>query len=269
MAEEFMSRLMKFVWSLMLAVFLLPLAAHGGLFWSKGWASNWRTADWTSAGLLPKPHRMRNATIRIYAARAGRWMGVVAVHSWIVIKRRDAPAFDRYDVVGWGTPVRKNAFVPDGKWFGNRPELVYKLDGPEATALIPKLEAAIRRYRYARHGDYRIWPGPNSNTFVAAVLDAVPELGARLPPTALGRDYPADGRWAGLTPSGTGVKVTLGGVAGLTVGWVEGFEVNLFGFVGGVDIRRPAIKLPGFGRVGVAAANSRSSDWSVVPASTY
>lgn len=246
-----MKKLMKLFRILIVAGFLLPLAAHGGLIWSKGWASSWRTADWTSAGLLPKPHKMRHATIRVYAARAGRWMGAVAVHSWIVVKRRGAPAFDRYDVVGWGVPVRKNAYVPDGKWFGNQPRLVYKLDGPKAAALIAKVEAAIKHYRYARHGDYRLWPGPNSNTFVATILAEVPELGARLPPTALGRDFPANGRWAGVTPSGTGLKFTLGGVAGLTVGWVEGIEINLFGLVGGLDIRRPAVKLPGFGRIGV------------------
>jgi len=32
-------------------------------------------------------------------------------------------------------------------------------------------------------------------------------------------------------------------------GWDEGFEVNLFGLVAGFDLRRPALKLPGIGRV--------------------
>ena len=38
---------------------------------------------------------------------------------------------------------------------------------------------------------------------------------------------------------------------GITIGWVEGVEVNVLGLVTGVDIRRPALKLPGFGRIGV------------------
>ena len=58
-----------------------------------------------------------------------------------------------------------------------------------AQALIPKIEAAIKEYSYANAGDYRIWPGPNSNTFVATVLRAIPELGAALPPNAVGRDF--------------------------------------------------------------------------------
>jgi hypothetical protein len=38
---------------------------------------------------------------------------------------------------------------------------------------------------------------------VQAALDAVPELQAVLPPTAIGKDFPYDGRWIGLTTSGT------------------------------------------------------------------
>jgi hypothetical protein len=31
-------------------------------------------------------------------------------------------------------------------------------------------------------------------------------------------------------------------------GWIQGFEVNLLSTVAGVDLRRPAIKLPDLGR---------------------
>jgi hypothetical protein len=57
----------------------------------------------------------------------------------------------------------------------------------------------------------------------------------------------------GVTSSGTGVYVSLAGYIGMTVGWVEGFEFNFLGAVIGFDIRRPALKLPGLGRVGIAA----------------
>lgn len=109
-------------------------------------------------------------------------------------------------------------------------------------------------YTWRNRGDYRVWPGPNSNTFVAAVLDAVPEAQVTLPPTAIGKDYPYDGRWVRLTASGTGVRLSLGGAAGVTVGWVEGIEVNILGGVAGIDFRRPALKLPGLGRIGLATA---------------
>jgi hypothetical protein len=110
-----------------------------------------------------------------------------------------------------------------------------------------------RELQVRTNGDYNAWPGPNSNTFVQAVLDAVPELKTVLPPTAIGKDYPYRGEWFGLTPSGTGAYASLGGYLGLTIGWVEGLEVNFLGAVLGLDIRRPALKLPGIGRLGMTA----------------
>jgi hypothetical protein len=77
-----------------------------------------------------------------------------------------------------------------------------------------------------------------------------------LPPTAIGKDYPYRGDWFGLTPSGTGAFLSLGGYLGLTIGWIEGFELNFFGGVLGLDVRRPALKLPGIGRIGMPFARS-------------
>jgi hypothetical protein len=132
------------------------------------------------------------------------------------------------------------------------PETVVAVDGALAETLIPKIRHVIENYKFRAYGDYSAWPGPNSNTFVQATLDSVPELRAALPPTAIGKDYPYTGRWFGFTPSGTGVYVTLSGYLGLKIGWVEGFEFNLFGAVLGFDVRRPALKFPGLGRLGVA-----------------
>jgi hypothetical protein len=133
------------------------------------------------------------------------------------------------------------------------PEVIVAVDGERAQVLIPKIRQVIENYKFRSYGDYSAWPGPNSNTFVQAALDSVPELHAILPPTAIGKDFPYDGRWIGITLSGTGVFATLAGYVGLTIGWVEGFELKLFGAVFGLDARRPAIKLPGLGRFGVAA----------------
>jgi hypothetical protein len=49
------------------------------------------------------------------------------------------------------------------------------------------------------------------------------------------------------------VYVSPAGYVGVTIGWVEGFELNFFGTVIGFDIRRPALKLPGLGRLGFAS----------------
>ena len=95
-----------------------------------------------------------------------------------------------------------------------------------------------------------IWPGPNSNTFVATVLRAIPEAETILPANAVGRDF-RPRPYVGLTDSRTGVEASLWGMLGLKVGWVEGIEVNFLGLVAGVDLREPGIKLPGFGRIGL------------------
>jgi hypothetical protein len=73
-----------------------------------------------------------------------------------------------------------------GRWFGATPETVLSVDGDVAERLIPKIRSVIENYRFRADGDYHPWPGPNSNTFVQAALDAVPELNAVLPPTARG-----------------------------------------------------------------------------------
>ena len=127
------------------------------------------------------------------------------------------------------------------------------MNGELATALIPKMRQVVENYRFRAYGDYKDWPGPKSNTFVQAVLDAVPELKAMLPPTAIGKDFPYAGTWVGWTASRTGFFASLGGYLGVMVGWVEGLEMNVLGAVIGFDVRRPAIKLPGIGRLGFPA----------------
>jgi hypothetical protein len=67
----------------------------------------------------------------------------------------------------------------------------------------------------------------------------------------VGKDFLAGGAPVGLAPSGTGVQLSLLGLAGLLVGWEEGVELNLLGLTFGVDWNRPALKLPGVGRLGI------------------
>ena len=200
---------------------------------------NWQTADRSSAGILPLPATHPEALIRVFAARTVRWRSIFAVHTWIVIKEQGAATYSRYDYTAWGDPIRSNGFAADARWFGATPETIVAVDGGEASNLIPKIRHVIDNYKFRSYGDYSAWPGPNSNTFVQAVLDAVPELKAVLPPTAIGKDYPYEGDWFGLTASRTGAYASLGGYLGFTIGWVEGFEINFLGAVLGFDIRRP------------------------------
>lgn len=233
-----------------LALFLFPLAVHAVLYALEDHPPSYRAANWGSTGMLPDATAEREARLLVFTGRTGRWKGIFAVHSWVVYKPENGDSWNRYDVVGWGRPVRSNGWAPDGRWFGNTPRVLVDVRGKEAAALIPKVEAAIRDYSYVNAGDYRIWPGPNSNTFTATVLRALPELETTLPANAVGKDF-RPWPYFGLTDSGTGLEASLWGLLGVKVGWVEGLELNFMGLVAGIDVRHPGVKLPGFGRLGI------------------
>lgn len=243
-------------------MFLLPLALHGLWWLSKDHPASWRAADWSSARLLPSPADAREALVLVFAARAGRWKGVFSVHSWIVVKEKDAPSYTRYDVAGWGRPVKVDNWAPDGRWYGNVPQLVAVIEGRAAEHLIPKIKSAVTEYPYHRPGDYRVWPGPNSNTFVASVLAEVPEARITLPPNAIGKDFWKPGIYLGASPTRTGIQASVFGLFGLTLAWIEGLEVNILGLIAGIDFRQLAIKLPGWGSVTLLPWLAASADGS-------
>jgi hypothetical protein len=229
------------------------------LVWSAGTVHggaprHWSQARWDSAGLAPDPATTPEPVVQVYAARAWGWKGIFAVHSWIIMKRAGAPAFERYEVVGWGVgrgapALRMNMRTIDGYWAGNRPRVLVDRRGPEVEALIDRIEAAIARYPYPHA--YRTWPGPNSNTFIAHIGRQVPELGLDMPPTAIGKDFLNNGGLLARTPSGSGFQLSLLGLLGLSIGRAEGLEVNLLGLTIGIDPFGLALKLPGIGRLGL------------------
>jgi len=238
---------------LFLLLFLLFLAGVGcsGLERVTG---RWWELRGDSSDQAPDPISTSEAVIQVYAARAVGWRGILAVHTWIAVKPSDAPAYTRYEVMGFGVgrgapAIRVNRTGPDNYWFGSRPELLVDRRGPGVDELVAEVEAAVKAYPYPT--SYRTWPGPNSNTFTAYIGRAVPALRLDLPSTAIGKDYLPGAALAGLTPSGTGVQLSLVGLAGVLVGWEEGFEVNVLGLAFGVDVKRPALKLPAIGRLGM------------------
>lgn len=214
---------------------------------------DWWALDRGPSGQAPDPAATPEAVVQVYAARAVSWRGVFAVHTWIAVKPRGAEAYTRYEVIGWGVErgaaaVRVNRTGPDNHWFGGRPEKLVDLRGDGVDAVVAKVETAVAAYPYP--SSYRTWPGPNSNTFTAWVGREVAEVRLKLPPTAIGKDYLAGGALAGTTPSGTGVQLSLLGLGGLAVGWEEGIELNVLTLNFGVDLTRPALKLPVVGRLG-------------------
>lgn len=216
-------------------------------------SNSWRTADQSSMGISPKPEDHPEAIVQVFVARTVNWRGYFAVHPWISIKEKDANTYTTYQVIGWRARRGLNVVAiqdeePDKRWFGAEAKLISEIRGEKAEQAIPKIKEAAASYPYP--DVYRAWPGPNSNTFVSHVLRLTPELGVELPPHAIGKDWIHDANFFGISESGTGGQFSIYGVFALTAGLGDGLEINILGLNFGVDILRPALKLPLVGRIG-------------------
>jgi hypothetical protein len=237
--------------ALFVAPVLTSLLIQGGL--SAAAAKAWWEADNSSAGISPDPTTTPEAVLQVFTARAFGWRGALGVHTWVAFKPAGAQHYTRMEVIGWGVhrglpAVRIQRGMPDARWYGKEPHLMIDRRGQGVDALIDRLLIAAQAYPHDR--SYRVWPGPNSNTFVAYLGRSVPELRMDLPPTAIGKDFIPDGGIVATAPSGTGFQISLLGLAGIMLALEEGVEVNLLGLTVGVDVLTPALKLPGLGRIG-------------------
>lgn len=157
---------------------------------------DWRTASREPAGIAPDPAMTPEAVLQVYGADAWGWRGWFAIHTWVAAKRTGEDSYTVYDVVGWrayrGAPVVRIARdAPDRHWFGAPPRLLKEHRGPGVDALIDAVDRAARAYPWPN--EYRVFPGPNSNTFVAWIGLQVPQLGLELPFSAIGSGF-ADSR---------------------------------------------------------------------------
>ena len=234
----------------MFAVFVCPLLASLALRWFAE-RPHWSEAGHGATGQAPASQHHPEAVAQVYAARTWGMRGALAVHTWFAVKPAGAGGYTRHEVIGWRLPrtgsarVRDASRAPDGLWFSNRPRLLAEVRGAAAAAAIDKIEAAAALYPHSR--EYRMWPGPNSNTFTAFVARRVPELRLALPPTAIGKDYLPNGVVFAPVPSGTGHQFSLFGLVGALLAAEEGLEIHVLGLVAGVRLRPLRVKLPGLG----------------------
>jgi Protein of unknown function (DUF3750) len=257
-------------------LFVFPITLRAALFLREDPVAGLiGSADMSSTGYLPSAVRHPAARLMVMSAPLSGARGQFFTHTWIVLKHENAASWERYEVLGYasrdsngelngawfGSTPSLNRYVPDGRWFGRKPSVLADVEGIAAETMIPKVKLAIDKYE-ATLGHYRFWPGPNSNTFVASVLRSVPELAATLPPTAVGRDF-KPGIYVGLTDSQTGIEASIWGVLGLKIGWVEGLEINFLTFVAGLDVRKPALKVPAFGTIKLGSSDGTIDDHSL------
>ena len=205
-----------------------------------------------SSEQAPPAATHRDAVVQVYAARAAGWRGVFGVHSWIAYKKPGADRYVRTEVIGWGARYRESVVVtrngtPDNFWYGSKPAVLADLRGEAAERVIGRLETLVENYAYRER--YRVWPGPNSNTYTAFLLRKIDELQVDLPPTAIGKDY-VDRIGFQAVPSNTGFQFSARGYFAITLALDEGIEINLLGATYGVDLYPLALKLPCIGRIG-------------------
>ncbi len=170
--------------------------------------------------------------------------GCCRAHCRIVLKESGAATYDRYEVIGWRKPMRHNAHLPGAYWYSNDPRIVFACTVQQAAAIVPRARAAIAAYPHHERGSYRLWPGPNSNTFVAWLMREVPEINIALPP-AIGKDFVANGDWLAPTPINTGWQISIDGYAGAALAWREGVEVHLLDQTLGISPFAATVNLPG------------------------
>lgn len=140
----------------------------------------------------PDPSDFSEPVIQVYGANVWGWRGRFAIHTWLAIKPRDAATYTIYEVIGWrlrrtGSALRVSDGDPARSWFGSPAILLHDVRGRDAARLVEHIHAAVESYPYER--EYTMWPGPNSNSFVAWLALEVPELGLVLPAKAIGQSW--------------------------------------------------------------------------------
>ena len=157
---------------------------------------DWRMASQASVGLAPDPDLDAEPVVQVYAARTVGWRGAFAVHTWLAVKPQGAQRYTRYEVIGWRF-YRGGSAMSVSDRSGARWRMVRRAAATAARLARRRRgrrdRAAAGRLRaYPYGGEYRAWPGPNSNTFIAW-------LGARHSRVAAGHAVERDRQ--GLCPA--------------------------------------------------------------------
>ncbi len=175
------------------------------------------------------------------------WYSHFAEHTWIDAKEGSELAWRRTEVAGKFSgattePISAHLARRDWRWSDEPVRVHAVFSGDEAFQIQLKINKLLKELneRYA-NGGYEAWPGPNSNTFLRELTQAIPELAFAFDHNALGKDY----TWfdAGLAPSRTGVHLDTWPL-GLTLAAKEGLELHLLQLTFGLSLWPPRLELP-------------------------
>ena len=203
-----------------------------------------------SHSLMDDPAAVSEPVVQVYGARTIGAKGLFGVHTWVAVKPTDAPQWTVYEVIGWRLRWTESVVVGTQRHRTGAgsapPELYAERRGPGVDEMIERIDQAAQEYPYA--AEYRVWPGPNSNTFTAWIARAVPELELDLPATAIGKDYLGSSIIAHGAERQRLSASRSAGCSASPSSAVEGFELNMLGLNFGVG--PSGLKLPIVGRIG-------------------
>jgi hypothetical protein len=191
MSNRFFSRLKKFTFGVIMFI-VISIAS----LWVTSWALE---PEPVGKAMAPDPQQHEEAIIQVYGADVWGFRGNFAIHTWIATKSLGAADYRIYQVIGWR--LRRGRSVlsitegnPARPWYGSPAILLHEIRGAEAEALTDRVHDAALNYPFEM--EYKMWPGPNSNSFTAWIGLEVPELNLDLPFKAIGQswmqsEYPA------------------------------------------------------------------------------
>ncbi|MGB0952655.1 MAG: DUF3750 domain-containing protein [Planctomycetota bacterium] len=201
------------------------------------------------------------------------WYTRFAEHAWIDVKQGSEADWTRIEIGGPSSGVKVFPIDPDEarathRW-QNRVSILETLRGDRAREAIPRILERARaepdfgqqHLEFDEEGGFSVtidrpssrsydaFPGPNSNTLIAGIVEDVPGLHAELHHNSVGKDFPRGFR-AGRTSSGFGVEVDSS-YLGAGIGLRQGLELHLAQITLGVSLWPPALKLPFLPRIGI------------------
>jgi hypothetical protein len=200
-----------------------------------------RTASQTFAATATLPD---GPLVQLRYATLPSLCRAIAVHHWFTAFDPETRQWQRWEVwqnrnaggKSWGH-VHCDLMHPDRGVGGGPCVVAAEWRGETARALHGVL---LDHARYPHREQYRVWPGPNSNTYVAWVLREA-GVPCDLDPRAIGKDYLGLGGAGRITATGFQVETPL---LGVKLGRAEGAELHLLGFTLGVQTSPPALKTP-------------------------
>ncbi len=180
------------------------------------------------------------------------WYTHFATHGWFDLRAEAGGPWTRVEISSPYSGMRIDEIaewqaLADERWDDRDVRVRGVLTGAKAREAARDLLE-----RAAAYDDdlYRAIPGPNSNTLVAALVDAVPHLRTTMHHNAVGKDFATPVGFA-RTPSKTGARLDTP-VIGVALALQEGVELHLAGLSFGVGIWPPRLEIPFVPEIGPA-----------------